>query len=117
MSRKPNITCEGTRYHKVCIAHGENMLMCVVSTPLTEEELSSFIHARIGFPRVLESKEVPQDEAESPLNGRILGLSAFENLLKPFVPEEILKEKILKMVMTNKTHGDFRVESIEEREV
>lgn len=116
MRNSYRIPCTGTKYFKVCVSSNEEMLMCITSTPLTKDELIAFLERRIGYVPVIKVHEAPISEVKGDLYGKIVGLSTLEELLEPFVPEKILEEKTIKLVKTNKTHGDYRVESIEEKE-
>lgn len=112
----------GTRYHKVVLlSQDEIKLMCLVSTPLSQEEMKVFIENRIGNPYASYSK-VNALVTESDLSGvddrdytKVMGLSTFEKLLTRFVPEIELKEETKTFKVTTTNLG-VKVEEVIEKE-
>lgn len=97
------IDCNGTRYHLVVISDSTTILLIAnVSTPLTDNELESFISSRIGYKNHnILINEVSKEKSEAS-NIKIAGLATFEAMLMPLVPEVVLDEKTIKYTLTNK---------------
>jgi hypothetical protein len=100
---------EGTRYHRVVLLEQDEIkMMRLVSTPLTQEELTDFIEKRIGnkwkskftvfVTEVVKAGMVATEEVYL----KVIGLARLEENLIPFVPEEVLEEKTVKITVTTK---------------
>lgn len=104
MERRKLIDICGTRYHRVAlIDKNECLFVGIVSTPLDKEEFQRFIENRVGYSAcTVFTSEISQDEAGDKYAPGIMGLSTFEKVLVPFVPEQVISEETIKVTTTNK---------------
>lgn len=94
----------GTRYHRVSIIDKDECLFVgIISTPLSKKELQQFIVNRVGYSTcTIFTSEISQDEANDKYAPSVMGLSTFEKVLVPFVPEKVISEETIKVTVTNK---------------
>lgn len=95
----------GTRYHRVSIINKDECLFVgTISTPLSKKELQQFIVNRVGYSTcTVFTSEISEMEAkEDKYAPSIMGLSTFEKVLMPFVPEQVISEETIKVTKTNK---------------
>lgn len=94
----------GTRYHRVSIIDKDECLFVgIISTPLNKKELQQFITNRVGYATcTVFSSEISAPETDDKYAPNIMGLSTFEKVLVPFVPEKVISEETIKVTVTNK---------------
>ena len=107
LSKRPSkdlINIEGTRYHRVALINNSECLYTgIVSTPLTKEELESFVVKRIGYSTcTFFASEILGSAVRDNKGGAPIGLSTFEADLKSFVPEVVVETVYAKITRTNK---------------
>ena len=108
----------GTRYHRVSIINKDECLFIgIVSTPLSKRELQQFIENRVGYSTcTVFSSEISEMEIkEDKYAPSIMGLSTFEKVLMPFVPERIISEETIKVTKTNKGITLEKLENVSDK--
>lgn len=103
--QKDLITISGTRYHRVSIINNDECLFVgIITTPLSKRELQQFIENRVGYSTcTVFSSEISEMEArEDKYAPSFMGLTMFERVLMPFVPEKVISEETIKVTKTNK---------------
>ena len=104
MERSKLIDICGTRYHRVSIINKDECLFVgIISTPLDKKELQRFIENRVGYSTcTVFASEISPVETDDKYAPGIMGLSTFEKVLVPFVPEKVISEETIKVTKTNK---------------
>ena len=108
----------GTRYHRVSIINKDECLFIgIISTPLSKRELQQFIENRVGYSTcTVFSSEISEMEIkEDRYAPSIMGLSTFEKVLVPLVPERIISEETIKVTKTNKGITLEKLENVSDK--
>lgn len=100
------IDIKGTRYHQVVLMQDKKIvLMLVLSTPLTPDEVKSFVEARIGREYQTGYELIVSETTKAHVDAcgfKVSGLATFEAMIAPLIPEVVIDEKVVKYTLTNK---------------